>query len=441
MIDSTVSAAPFAFDEQIEHLRQKINLPTDGYMDIYGDMHNHAFVVAGANTAELVSDFRTAVADAIENGKTLEQFQEAFDEIVQKHNWNYHGNRDWRSRLIYDTNMYSSYNRGRYAQQRDMIDIMPYWQYEHHDNGNPRLEHKRLDGKVILASDPWWNTYYPTRGYGCHCTVRALDDVDLEIEELNVEEAPPIEYEERTVGTRSFLRKPQTMIVPKGVDPSFYQPQRLTPTHNVDQMLMARLANNPRLSPEFVSGQIRHLMDNPIIKEVMNQSMKHWVDGVSSYLSSGDSKLLAQIENFKYLGALPKEVLDELPKLLGDKVLSSAVIAMDRGQMVHALRDVKKRAGIALPDEFWEKLPEHIQNPDAILWETGQDVPTLLFVYGADRGKVALKVNYKAKAFDGDGDKWTTALNMVVTGSTIKHDDEFVHMKNSYQLLFGKLDW
>lgn len=186
------------------------------------------------------------------------------------------------------------------------------------------------------------------------------------------------------------------MIVPKGVDPSFYQPQRLTPIHNVDQMLMARLANNPRLSPEFVSGQIRHLMDNPIIKEAMNQSMKHWVDGVSSYLSTGDSKLLSQIENFKYLGALPKEVLDELPKLLGDKVLSSAVIAMDRGQMVHALRRCQKVLSCLMS---FGKSYLRFKNPDAILWETGQDVPTLLFGYGADRGKVALKVNYKAKAF------------------------------------------
>ena len=103
---------PFA--EQINYFRRKLDLPTESYADIYGAEHDHAFVVAGANRLDMVADFRKAVDKAIADGTTLEEFRRDFDDIVAKYGWQYHGGRDWRSKIIYDTNLHASYQAGRY---------------------------------------------------------------------------------------------------------------------------------------------------------------------------------------------------------------------------------------------------------------------------------------------------------------------------------------
>ena len=105
--------------------------------------------------------FREAVDDAIANGETLEGFRKRFDEVVARTGWDYNGGRNWRTRIIYDTNVYAAYNRGRLQQHLDLADVMPYWEYHHHDNAHPRQEHIDLDGTILPASDPFWSLLLP----------------------------------------------------------------------------------------------------------------------------------------------------------------------------------------------------------------------------------------------------------------------------------------
>ncbi|MFV9492170.1 hypothetical protein ACNUI5_09110 [Pseudomonas aeruginosa] len=53
---------------------------------------------------------------AIADGTTLEEFRRDFDRIVAKYGWSYRGGRNWRSRVIYETNMRGSYMAGRLEQ-------------------------------------------------------------------------------------------------------------------------------------------------------------------------------------------------------------------------------------------------------------------------------------------------------------------------------------
>ncbi|USR40000.1 hypothetical protein L1F06_000765 [Ectopseudomonas hydrolytica] len=69
-----VSATSLPFREQNEFLRRKLNLPTNGWTDVYGRENDYAFVVAGANRNDLVADFHQAVQRAIEGGTTLEAY-------------------------------------------------------------------------------------------------------------------------------------------------------------------------------------------------------------------------------------------------------------------------------------------------------------------------------------------------------------------------------
>ncbi len=171
------------FEEQIKFFREKANIPTARWDDLWKDQHAKGFMVAGANR-QVVADFRAAVDKAIAQGTTLKEFQKDFDGIVARNGWQYKGSRDWRSELIYDTNIRTSYMAGRYKQMTDpdVLGFRPYWEYRHGATGSPqrpRPWHLAWDGTVLPADDPWWNTHYPPNGWRCSCGIAPLSEGDM----------------------------------------------------------------------------------------------------------------------------------------------------------------------------------------------------------------------------------------------------------------------
>lgn len=213
------------FKEQIEFFRQKVNLGTDAWTDIWEGMHSRAFVVAGAR-GDVLTDMRSAVERAIEQGQTLEDFRQEFDQIVQRTGWAYNGGRNWRTRVIYDTNLRQSYNAGREQQMEDpeLRKARPYGLYRHGGSQDPREEHLSWDSLVLPLDHPWWETFSPSNGFGCTCKKFMLSQRDVERMGLKVaQEAPSVQMEEKTVGIRG--PSPRTVEVPKGLDPGFaYNP-------------------------------------------------------------------------------------------------------------------------------------------------------------------------------------------------------------------------
>lgn len=215
-----IDAVSLPFAEQIEFFRRKLNLPTQSWTDIYREQHDWAFVVAGANRNALVTDFRTAIEKAINEGATLADFRKDFDSIVAKHGWSYNGGRNWRSRVIYETNLNSSYMAGRHKQMLAVSERRPFWRYVHSGSENPRHDHLAWSNLVLRYDNPWWQTHYPPCGWGCDCRVQALNERDVKRMGLQLGEAPPMEWETREIGKRS-PNGPTTVRVPKGVDPGF----------------------------------------------------------------------------------------------------------------------------------------------------------------------------------------------------------------------------
>lgn len=171
------------FQEQIDFFRQKLNLPTEHYDNIVNDAHDRAFVVAGAAKADLLNDLRGAVEKAIAEGKSIGAFRKEFAAIVQQHGWegwtgsDTKAGRDWRTRVIYNTNMQASYNAGRYAQLKDpdLLKSSPNWKYIHNDTvAHPRPLHESWSGLVLPHDDPWWDSHFTPNGYGCRCRITAV---------------------------------------------------------------------------------------------------------------------------------------------------------------------------------------------------------------------------------------------------------------------------
>lgn len=208
-----------SFDEAIRFFRQKLNLGTRRWTDIWEGMHARAFTVAGATQQALLTDFRTAIDKAISEGTTLQEFRKDFDQIVERHGWSYRGGRGWRTRVIYETNVRQAYNAGRELQMRDpaLRRRRPYALYRHGDSANPRPLHLSWDGLVLPADDPWWETHTPMNGWGCSCKKFLVSERDLKRLGKTAPDTAPDDGTymwEDTTGARQ-------QEIPNGIDPGF----------------------------------------------------------------------------------------------------------------------------------------------------------------------------------------------------------------------------
>jgi len=222
-VPSTIEALDQPFKEAIRFFRQKANVTTRTWTDVYAAAHSRAFIVAGAASQAIVEDFRAAIDKALSQGTTLAEFRGDFDAIVERYGWSHTGSRNWRSRVIFETNMVTAYAAGRYAKLTapDTLEACPYWQYQHSGALHPRKEHLAWDGLTLRADDPFWRTNYPPNGWRCGCFVIPASDRDLRRQgKRGPDEAPDLVFRAEEVGGRRVM-------VPLGVDPGFeYNPGR-----------------------------------------------------------------------------------------------------------------------------------------------------------------------------------------------------------------------
>lgn len=170
-----VLGKPFA--EQVAAFRLRLGdlRPTSAWTDLDGQDHDRAFMVAGAVKADLLADLAAAVDKAITKGTTLDEFRRDFREIVTRHGWHgwtgegTKGGEAWRTRVIYRTNLATSYAAGRHAQL--IRGNYAFWVYRHGGSREPRLDHLSWDGVALPPEHPFWATHYPPNGWGCSCWV------------------------------------------------------------------------------------------------------------------------------------------------------------------------------------------------------------------------------------------------------------------------------
>ena len=213
------------FSEAIRFFRDKVNLPTKKWDDLWSGMHSRAFVVAGATKAELLADLREAVCKAISQGTTLADFRKDFDQLVEKHGWQYKGGRDWRTAVIFDTNLSTAYSAGHYAGRTApaVLAVRPWWKYMPSSSANPNREHMRWYGIVLRYDDPWWRTHTPPNDWGCKCGVTTMSNAQYQRTKDKLRTEAPDD------GTYEYVDKKTGVVsqVPVGIGPGWdYSPGR-----------------------------------------------------------------------------------------------------------------------------------------------------------------------------------------------------------------------
>lgn len=238
-----VKYGSLGFAESIDFFRNKLNVPTERWNDIWRDNHNNSFMVAGAMQDDLLNDFRQAVDSAIAEGKSISWFQKEFNNIKQSHGWDHVGDATWRSNIIYNTNMRQSYNAGRYEQ----LQHFDYWEYQHGDSLQPRPLHLSWDSLLLPKDDPFWLTHFPSNGWGCKCKARGRSKQYVERKGLTVNKSPKIELVDWTDKATGEVH-----VIPKGIDPGFdYAPKK---TERKKQLAkQAKKKEKPFVAPKRIA--------------------------------------------------------------------------------------------------------------------------------------------------------------------------------------------
>lgn len=408
---ATPAYGSLSFAEQIAFFRQKVNLGTARWDDLLGAAHDRAFVVAGAAKADLLADLRAAVTKAIEQGTTLATFRQDFEALVARRGWtgwtgeDTPGGRAWRTRVIYETNLRSSYAAGRWAQIQQVKRERPYLLYRHNDNVlHPRLLHKEWDGKVIHADDPWWQTHYPPNGWGCQCTAFAVDEEYLS--RLGKTGPDPAPEDGTYTWTNPKTGQPVTGI-PNGIDPGWaYAPgaNAAAPLRElIDQKLFA-------LDAPIGAALWARLKD--VVAMETRLALADMVDRVSDgHRATGESLLVTGIAAATVADLAARHAI----------TLESAGIWLRDQELAHALRDNKTRLGNALPADLWRDLPRLLEDAVPYLDQLDQ---ALAYAFDAPdgRGKVVVRINYRQKVRQGDKRDRLTG-NFVRTGGMVEAAD------------------
>jgi hypothetical protein len=172
-----MNASRRPFTEQVAFFRGKLGklVPTTRWDDLDRAEHDTAFMVAGAQKADLLADLAASVDRAIVDGKSLDAFRKDFEAAVERNDWHgwtgegTKGGRAWRTRTIYRTNAATSYAAGRRAQLE--AGNFPLWIYRHGNSRDPRPEHVSWDGLVLPPDHPFWVKHSPPSEWGCSCYV------------------------------------------------------------------------------------------------------------------------------------------------------------------------------------------------------------------------------------------------------------------------------
>ena len=176
--------------EALDYIKNKKLYPAFSYRDVWNEEHAANFTVAKAMQIDVLSDIKKAVEQAIEKGETFDHFKKNLAPVLQKKGWWYKKKiddpvtgktvnaqlgSDRRLKTIYDTNLRSAYNQGRY--ERSMASTAhPYFLYRIGPSKKHRDIHTTWEGILLPKDDPWWNNHYPPNGWGCKCWVRAVSE-------------------------------------------------------------------------------------------------------------------------------------------------------------------------------------------------------------------------------------------------------------------------
>lgn len=189
----------FAFtlspEEAVKFFKEKGIVVTDNWKQLWDLASAKAFTVAGLMQMDMLQSIKSAVDLSISKGITYEEFMKQLKPFLEASGWyDKLKNPDWRMRLIFEQNVQSSYQAGRYRQMLESSKTRPYWKYVSVMDSGTTSICRSLNGKVLKSDDPQWSTIYPPNHFRCRSIVtsyslKQMNQLGLEVA-TNIEVKP-----------------------------------------------------------------------------------------------------------------------------------------------------------------------------------------------------------------------------------------------------------
>lgn len=434
-----ISAVNLPPAEAIEYFRRKLRLRSFAWEDVYAAEHARFFTVAKAMSVDILEDIRGAVDKALAEGMTLRDFQRELEPLLVKKGW-------WgrqtmidpvtgeerevqlgsprRLRTIYETNLRTSYAAGRWEQIERNKARRPYLRYVAILDERTRDQHRTWHGTILPVDHPWWKTHYPPNGWGCRCSVQQLSERDLERYGYQVSAGPP---DVGLARTWTNPRTGETRQIPVGIDPGWEYHVGLAGADHA-QAIRA-FAEKAAAAGADIGAAAWNLLTSEE-RRALEAEFAEWADALA------EKKVRPQ-GALRHVGSLSPNTVDFL-RSRGIEPASAMVSIVDH-RLIHLARDAKAEVGKVVDWDQVRKLPMHLANPKAVLWDKTKP-DRILFVFdapGNERlGKFVVRVDYKTKVKVA-GKKTSAVLNSIRTAGLVKREE--LIRKAVYELIEGAL--
>lgn len=161
------------YSSAVEWFRNRVPIRKDDWLELDRHARERSFTVAGVAKLDLINETLKAVTKAVENGETLEQFKKRVGRKLENA-WG--EERGWHLEVIFRNNVQAAYAHGREAQMREpeVLDERPFWMFSAILDTRTTEICRPLNGTVLAADDPFWNTHTPPLHHQCRSIKRAL---------------------------------------------------------------------------------------------------------------------------------------------------------------------------------------------------------------------------------------------------------------------------
>ncbi|EBT2372265.1 phage head morphogenesis protein [Salmonella enterica] len=389
--------------EAVAYFRAKGHNITWNWYEQLTEAHARAFTVAKAVRLDVLNTIRDEVDRAVHDGITRQEFTRTLAPRLQKLGWwgkqivvDTQGNAKEielgsprRLATIYNVNMRTAYNSGRYAQMMNNAEAYPFWQYVAVMDGRTRPAHAALNGMVFRYDDPFWQTHYPPNGWNCRCRVRALSAERMKALGLKV-----------SYGA-SFVH---THEVDAGIDETTGEIFR-TDSTTFDN---GRVKMTPDVGWSYNPGSAAFGTDQTLIRKLVETKDAQLREQVVQSLNNSRERQLAfsvwarrvltsrRAGNaVQTLGFMTESVADAVRQRTGDT--PSRLLVISEKNLLHSDSSKHQRTGVALTADDLQLLPSLMAAPQAVLWDKVHR--NLIYLVSARDGtaKVVVNASYALK--------------------------------------------
>ncbi|MCL6375953.1 phage head morphogenesis protein [Pectobacterium brasiliense] len=427
-------------EEAIRYFESKGYTIGFNWHDVEARAHSTASTVAGILKQDVLEDIRGGLNAALKNGETLEQFRRRLTPVLEQKGWLGKGLKadedgvlegkkltPRRLKTIFETNMQAAYSAGRYEEQLANAEFRPYWERIGVMDSHIRPSHAALHGYIARYDDPVWQFMYPPDGYGCRCRIRARTQADVDRLKATVQHSEIVEVEQAWGPDDS-----------RTVQAIKWNGQLYTPDagfgHNPGQGYLASLGQrllerSAVADPQLAALAVRQTMGNETLLKAVSTDVNAFVNNTLL-----NKQARGQL---RHVGALPPQVVDRLAEK--GVAVESSVITLTDENLLHAIRDSKDAQ---LPESLWQRLPEFILNPKAILYNTQKADAALTYVLDLPdtSGKLVVFIDRELKARPPEGGKKERIKTNLIRTGKILANDESLRNKGINEVLWGSLD-